>query len=436
MIRTRSDVIVVGGGVAGLAAAAALGRARFRVLLLEARDRLGGRILTARPNGWPMPVELGAEFVHAGNPAFWRIVRRHRLRVTRMPSRHSRFAGDGKKLQRVDDLAERLEGVTKQIDAKRMAGWTFAQFLRRAGEQISPEDRELVSGFVEGFEAAPLERMSAAAMEGQTLDDEEQFRLPDGYDGFVAALVRDLPADHVRVLLNSVVSAITWRRGEVTIRAGANEHVARAVVVTLPLGVWQSRSVRFAPSLRAKAKIAASMGMGHVTRVAVRFDPNRWRSLVPVELKRDGRRGFGFIHSRIAGVPVWWQLTLHPVVTGWAGGPAALKLTHRSEAEVRESALRSLARLWSVPLGQLRRAVRGWSTHVWSRDPFSAGAYSFAKAGSDEAGEQLREPVADTLFFAGEATADGEEVGTVHGALASGQRAAEEVQRAVRNRVR
>jgi monoamine oxidase len=352
-----------------------------------------------------------------------------------MPSRHARFGGDGK-LQRVDDLADRLEGVTQQIDAKRMAGWTFAQFLRRAGEKISTENRELVSGFVEGFEAAPLERMSAAAMEGQTLDDEEQFRLPDGYDGFVAALVSELPAAQVRVLLNSVVRAITWRRGEVTIRAGVNEHVARAVVVTLPLGVWQSRSVRFAPPLRTKMRIAAAMGVGHVTRVALRFDPHRWRTLVPPELKRGGRGGFGFIHSRIAGVPVWWQLTPQPVVTGWAGGPAARKLAHRSEGEVREHALRSLARLWSVPLPKLRRAVRGWATHVWSLDPFSVGAYSFAAAGSDEAGGQLREPVKDTLFFAGEATADGEEVGTVHGALASGERAAGEVRRAVRNRVR
>ncbi len=430
MTRTRSDVIVIGGGVAGLSAAGELGRRGRRTLVLEARARLGGRILTARPEGWPAPIELGAEFVHGGNAALWRLIRRHRLRTTRMPSRHWRLGPGGSAgLRRTDDLAERLEGVTRQIDARRMRGWTFAQFLQHTGDSIAWDDRELVAGFVEGFEAAPLARMSAVAMEDQTLDDDEQFRFPGGYDGVVDVLAGELSAAHVSVRLRSAVESVSWRRGEVVVRAGDDEHIARALIVTLPLGVLQANAVRFDPPLRAKQAIVRRMGMGHVTRIALRFDARAWRRLVPAALQRPGRGGFGFIHSRIRGVPVWWALTPHPTITGWAGGPAARVLARCSETEVRAQALESLSLLWNVPIGRLRAAVRGWTTHAWSRDPFTRGAYSFVAAGADDAPQRLRRPVAGTLFFAGEATADGEEIGTVHGALSSGLRAAKEVAR-------
>jgi monoamine oxidase len=329
--------------------------------------------------------------------------------------------------------------VTKKVKPSQMKGWTFGEFLRAKQDDISREDRELVAGFVEGFEAAPLKQMSAAAMAGQTLDDEEQARFPRGYDHLVDALVRELRSGEVDVRLDAIVKTVRWRRGEVEVRTNDATHRARAAVVTLPLGVWQARppqrgAVAFGPRLREKERIITRMGMGHVTRIALRFERTAWRKLLPVRLQRSARRGFGFIHSRRRGVPVWWALSSEPVVTGWAGGPAALALARKSETEVREIALTSLAKIWQRPTAALRRALRGYETHVWSRDPFSRGAYSFTRVGADTAAERLRRPVAGTLFFAGEATADGEEVGTVHGALASGERAAEEVRAAWRKK--
>ena len=117
------------------------------------------------------------------------------------------------------------------------------------------------------------------------------------------------------------------------------------------------------------------------------------------------------------------------VLTGWAGGPAALALARRTEMGVARQALRSLGEIFGTPLPALERAWCGHALHNWSRDPFSRGAYSFTAAGLDDAAGRLREPLEETLFFAGEATADGAEIGTVHGALASGLRAAAEVRR-------
>jgi monoamine oxidase len=435
MSEERCHVVIIGGGVAGLAAAGELAAAGLDIILLEARDRLGGRILSERRRGWGSPIELGAEFLHDGNAAFWRLLRRNRLRPRRVPPRHWRFNGAG--LERVDDLAGRIQDVTKRIDIERMRGWTFADFLRFKAHTLASLDRELASAFVEGFEAAPLDRMSAVALGGETLRDDRQFVLPEGYDRVVAALRNSRAARRVRVYDRTVVTSIEWQRGAVTVLAGARSFCGAAAVVALPLGVLQAQppgrgAVRFDPALNEKQAVIARMHMGHVIRVTLRFEPRGWGGIVPADLCDAGSGGFGFIHSRLDGVPVWWALNNLPVVTGWAGGPNALKLASASDAGIRDQALLSLGRIFNRPKAALHAAIADWATHNWSRDPFSRGAYSFVGAGRDESAAQLRIPVEDTLFFAGEATAGPGETGTVHGALASGLRAAAEVRRVLR----
>jgi monoamine oxidase len=435
MAATESDVIIIGGGVAGLAAAAELARKNFRVVLLEARERLGGRIFTTRPKGWGRAIELGAEFIHEGNPPLWRIVRQHRLRTRGMQRRHWLYE-DGK-LVRMDDLAERIERVTSRIDEKRVGTRSFADFLQKERGKISEEDATVAAGFIEGFEAAPMREMSARAVAGTTLDDEKQFQLPGGYDGVVNALADSARRAGVNLRLNAIVRAIEWRRGAVTVRTGRKAFTAKAAIVTLPLGVLQRRgarrgAVRFEPVLREKQKVLATMGVGHVIRLVVRFDARKWRRIGSTRLPVKKTGGFGFIHSRIPGVPVWWSLYDDAIVTGWAGGPAALALEGCSRRGIFEQALGSLAHLLGTSKTALRAAVIDWQTHNWSQDPFSGGAYSFTAAGHDDAAARLREPVQHTLFFAGEAMAEGEETGTVHGALSSGLRAAHEVRKTLR----
>jgi monoamine oxidase len=233
------------------------------------------------------------------------------------------------------------------------------------------------------------------------------------------------------------VTRVGWKHDAVEVRAGGRLFSARAIILTLPLGVMLARpprrgAVRFDPPLRAKRKVIAKMGIGHVVRITLRFDGRRWKRILPGVLRGTARGGFGFIHSRMAGVPVWWSLGRAPVLTGWAGGPMAAKLARRSRRGVFEKALASLGALLGVTRRELRRIVTAWEFHNWSRDPYSRGAYSFITAGHERAAEKLREPMRRTLFFAGEATAGGGEAGTVHGALTSGLRAAEEVRAALR----
>lgn len=423
------DIVVIGAGVAGLAAAGELARGGFYVRVIEARGRVGGRVWTVRPRGWSGPVELGAEFIHGGNDALWAVVKRARVKTRRTPGKHWLAREDG--IEAAHDIAERIARVTEQIAAKRMTGWSFARFLKRAARDLERDDRELAASFVEGFEAAPMDEMSAAALEGESPDDAEQFIVPDGYESVVQQLAEEAVAAGAEFWLESAVTRVRWTRGGVSARVrtsdGGEEMSARAAVVTLPIGVWQAGAVKFEPALRAKERAAAGIGNGQVVRMTWRLEARRWRALRTKARKPAGTTRFGFIHSRVAGVPVWWSLTDAPVLTGWAGGPAAEALSKVSDAEVRRRAEESLAKLLGVSAAAVRGVVRDAQMHRWDRDAWSRGAYSFTKAGHEAAAGKLREPVRGTLFFAGEATADGEEVGTVHGALSSGLRAAREV---------
>jgi monoamine oxidase len=168
------------------------------------------------------------------------------------------------------------------------------------------------------------------------------------------------------------------------------------------------------------------MRMGDVARMVFHFRARQWRRIVS-GMRAAGRDGFGFLHAPGESVPVWWALSGQPVVVGWAGGPAATHLLAAPERRRREIALGSLGNVLGVAAPELRQSLLHWEHWNWTADPFARGAYSFAVAGGDDDPAELARPLKGTLFFAGEATAQGAEVGTVHGALASGIRAAGEV---------
>ena len=433
------DVIVIGGGIAGLAAARDMAKRRLRVALLEARARMGGRIHTQRPDGWPRPVEMGAEFIHVGNADLWRLVRKAQARAVKLPDDH--WFSERGEIQRIPDLDRKIGAVTGLIKPAKAGGLSFAAYFHRFPPAVRRDEWMLARSFVEGFEAAPLGSISAKSLAGEAMDEQHQFVVPGGYDQVLGRIVRDCTEGGVSLFSNMIVRTVAWRRGSV--RVSATNPVsglrtgfsARAAVIALPLGVLKARSglgaVRFSPILRRKRAVIAGMQMGHVVRIAVRFSEEGWRAMLPGRLKRRRPLGFGFIHSTVKGVPVWWSLSDQPIMVGWAGGPAAKALLRVPAATRRRRALASLAEILGKPAAVVRAAVRDMQAWDWTNDPFSRGAYSFTAAGRDEAGAELRRPVRGTLFFAGEATAQGDEVGTTHGALASGRRAAREVVREI-----
>jgi monoamine oxidase len=178
--------------------------------------------------------------------------------------------------------------------------------------------------------------------------------------------------------------------------------------------------------LPEKRAAIEQLEMGQVVKVAFRFREMFWDAQAGTapQLPR-----LSFLFSDDAVLPTWWTgyPLLTPLLIGWVGGPRAVRLSSLPDAAIAEQALGALARVLGVSTGWLEARLEGWQTHNWSADPFSRGAYSYVRVGGIDAPGQLAAPVEGTLFFAGEATDTNGHTGTVHGALATGKRAADQI---------
>ena len=432
MAISDTDVVIVGGGAAGLAAARVFSSSKLRVTILEARDRLGGRIHTLRESGFPLPIELGAEFVHGMPTETWDIIRAAKLAAYDVADSHW-FLSDGR-LQRDERFWDELSAVLGRLKNVGTSDRSFADFLRRDCADVPERIRQMALAFVEGFDAADPERVSARSLaDEQEASQEERedrlFRLINGYDRLIDWLAAGLDPKHVTVRLNSAVKTIRWKRGSADVQIGPESVPAKSVLVTLPVGVWKEGFVRFEPELHSKSRALEKLEMGPVMKITLRFREPFWEeSPIATIAPNQSLRDMCFMHGRGMPVFTWWTLlpVRAAVLVGWSGGPAAAALSNQPTAQIIDAALRSLSEFLGMGapiLGSLLESARVWD---WQADPFARGAYSYTLAGGSEAHDALARPLEDTLFFAGEATHAGQS-GTVAGAISSGYRAAREI---------
>jgi monoamine oxidase len=426
----RCDVVVLGAGAAGLAAARVLSNAGASAVVLEARNRIGGRILTREDVGLQVPMELGGEFVHGTAEVSFALMRA--ANTVAVDTGGTSFAYEDGELRASEDPFEIVARVMERVRELRtdVSVDEFLRDLPGAGPQLERE-RRYTRMIVEGFDAADPRRASTRALAqewngGEGGQTSEQFRPLGGYAHLMRTLHGALDPARVHVRLAAPVHAVRRESGGVVAEAitATGEALtvhARAAAVTLPAGVLNAGAVRFEPALPRRALDALRCVItGPVVKLALRFRSAFW------ERAREGRyRDGAFFHRAEAAFPTFWNMLplRAPLMIAWAGGPKADALAGRDEAALTALALDDLRTLFGPqtdPHGELEAAY----VHDWQRDPYAYGAYSYLAVGAGDARTILAEPVDGVLFFAGEAIATPSEAGTVAGALQSGERAA------------
>lgn len=419
----ETDVCVIGGGAAGLTAAWRLASDGQNVIILEARERLGGRIHTCFAEGHPdLAIELGAEFVHGRHPALYDFCRRNGLPLSKMGGVFYRDSGKG--LQPVDEDDDVIGGL---LSSPRLAveDKPFSTFLESSN--LDAQHRDWVRSFVEGFNAADSTQISTRAlyqqqMEEQRIQGDRSWRLPLGYSSVVNALEKRLPAG-VETLLATVAKKMAWQPGSIHIQARKFEGEpiqvkARAAILTAPVGVLLARDIEISP----EPEIFRGLNLlftGDAVRLNLVFQEPVWERAAP---------NGAFLLSREPHFPTWWPRSACSgyLLTGWSGGPNAANLAAKSLDEMTDLALGTLAKLFRTSHGNLRLKLESRHFHDWQSDPFSRGAYSHVKAGGFEFSQKIATGIEKTLWLAGEAIASDGNWGTVHGAIVSAERAAEE----------
>jgi monoamine oxidase len=422
------DLIVIGAGVTGLTVARQVCKSGKKVVVLEARDRVGGRIHTLRNDMFSRPVEAGAEFIHGDLKRTEAL-----LDEAKIPF----YKGEGKvwnvydgKLTQGDfftdgwdEMIEKLKELDRDMP--------IAAFLREHFNDPKYQDlRDSVTQFVSGYDAADPEKASAFALRDEWTSDEDMtgYHPKGGYGKAVEFLKKICDEEQVEFHLSTAVREILWKKGHVKIStAEGREFEARKVLITIPPAVLKSGVVKFTPEIPLQMEAIQKIETGGVIKFLVEFHLPYWE-----QKDIEGFRylpGLHFLFSD-ASIPTWWTQRPDPMplLTGWLAGPR-LDTLQKTETELLNDCHQSLQYLFDCDEASLKEKIRTIKIINWKADPFSRGAYAYKTVHSNEVSKILSQPIENTIYFAGEAYYDGPEMGTVEAALGSGEQNSEKIVR-------
>ncbi|MGF1643479.1 MAG: flavin monoamine oxidase family protein [Thiotrichales bacterium] len=420
----KRRVLVIGAGLAGLATATELNRKGHDVVVLEARDRIGGRIWTSTK--WSdMPLDLGATWIHGvrDNPISVLADEIGAKRLVTSYDESVTFNTNGQPLSSAE--VARLDSIRKQA---------YAALKKAQDRSIDVSVREAVAFLTQRFQnslestrflnfvlSSEVEQEysgSASQLSVHWYDSAQEFGGDDAL--FVSGFetITNYLAQGLKIELSQLVEEIHWGQTDVRVLTRTSSFVADHVVITLPLGVLKSNRVHFSPELPSKKRHAiSSLGMGVLNKCYLRFESAFWsESLDWLEYvsAQSGEWTEWVSFKRAANMPI---------LLGFNAADRGREIEAWSDQQIVASAFGALKTIFGA---DTPRPVDYQLTR-WATDPFSQGSYSYNAVGSTPLmRDELAAPLNTTLLFAGEATHK-HYFGTAHGAYLSGLRAAKDV---------
>ena len=400
------DIIIIGAGAAGLGAARVLENSGLSVLVLEARDRIGGRAHTLLLPG-DITFDLGCEWLHSGDVnSFTPIARQLGFTVdkNRPPWREQSVDKAFPQRER-DDFIAALDAFYERAElAAENENDSAASLYLEPGNRWNPMI-DAISTYINGCE---LDQVSVHDMD-EYEDTEINWRIRRGYGALIAAYGAPCP-----VALNTQVTLIDHSGARIRIETSRGTLEANKVIVTAPTDLLAREEIKFFPPLPGKVEAAAGLPLGLADKVMLAFsEPDA----LPIDSNLRGatmRTASGAYHLRPFG---------QPCIAGFFGGIFAQQLEDAGDGAIAAQAINEIVALLG---SDFRRKLKPLGESRWAHDPFARGSYSHALPG--HAGDRaiLAAPVDGRIFFAGEATSPNF-FSTAHGARDSGERAAGEV---------